>query len=111
MIPGSDAELRIMTGYGREEFGTLYRAFAGRWEIMEREGIERREQYARQRAGKRGPRPAADAYEGHIRNMPPMRDDPQGRRTRATGTGSTPRTYCCLTWYASTATTAGTGRA
>lgn len=72
----SDAELRIMTGYGREEFGILHRAFAGRWELMEREEIERREQYTRQRAVKGGPRPTADAYEDYIRNIPPIRDDP-----------------------------------
>ena len=53
----SDAELRVMTGYGREEFGRLYRAFVKTWEIMEGEELKRREQYARRRAGKRGPRP------------------------------------------------------
>ena len=72
----SDAELRIMTGYGREEFGRLYRAFAGRWELVEREEIERRRQYRLERAGKGGPRPAADAYEDYVKNVPLIRDDP-----------------------------------
>ena len=75
----SDAELRIMTGYGHEEFGRLYRAFAGRWELMEREEIERRRQYRLKRAGKRGPRPAADAYEDYVRSIPLIRDDPARR--------------------------------
>ncbi|MCE2499066.1 MAG: hypothetical protein J4F28_08830, partial [Nitrosopumilaceae archaeon] len=72
----SDAELRIMTGYGREEFGILYRAFAERWELVEREEIERRRQYRLERAGKGGPRPAADAYGDYVRNIPLIRDEP-----------------------------------
>ena len=72
----SDAEMRIMTGYGREEFGRLYRAFVKRWEAMEREEIKRRRKYWEERAGKRGPRPAADRYEDYAKNVPLLRDDP-----------------------------------
>ena len=41
----------------------LYRAFAARWEIMEGEVIEKRRQYKKVQAGKRGSRPVADAYD------------------------------------------------
>ncbi len=75
-VLASDAKLHAMTGYNREEFGMLYRAFVARWEVMEAEEIERRRQYGEARAGKRGPRPAADAYEDYIRNVPLVRDDP-----------------------------------
>ena len=72
----SDAELRIMTGYGREEFGILYRAFAAKWAAVEEAEIKRRQKYWKERAGKRGPRPAADKYEDYIRNVPLVRGDP-----------------------------------
>ncbi len=75
-VLASDAKLHAMTGYSSKEFGMLYRAFAAGWEAMEAEEIERRRQYEKARAGKRGPRPAADAYEDYIRNVPLVRDDP-----------------------------------
>ena len=72
----SDTTLHAMTGYDCKEFGTLYRAFVAAWEVAEAEELERRRRYREGRKGKRGPRPAADVYEDHVRNVPPMRDDP-----------------------------------
>lgn len=72
----SDADLHAMTGYSREEFEMLYRAFAAGWEKIEAAELERRRQYEKERAGMRGPRPAADAYEDYVRNVPLIRDDP-----------------------------------
>lgn len=72
----SDADLHAMTGYDRKEFGMLYRTFVARWEAMEAEEIARRRQYKEKRAGRRGPRPAADAYEDYAKNIPLVRDDP-----------------------------------
>ena len=72
----SDAELRVMTGYGREEFGILYRTFVAKWAAVEEAEIKRRRKYWQERAGKRGPRPAADKYEDYIRNVPLLRGDP-----------------------------------
>ena len=72
----SDARLHAMTGYDRKEFEMLYRAFVAGWEKMEAAEIERRRQYEKERAGRRGPRPAADAYGDYVKNVPLIRDDP-----------------------------------
>ena len=59
----SDAELRIMTGCGREKSGILYRVFAAKWAAIEGAAIGRRRKYRQERAGKSGPGPAGDACE------------------------------------------------
>ena len=51
---------------------------------MKAEETGRRSRYKEERAGRRGPRPAAEAYEDHAKNVPPMQDDP----TRASEPGN-----------------------
>ena len=80
----SDARLHAMTGYTRREFGMIYRAFAARWEAVEAAELDRRKRYREERAGRRGPGPAADVYEDYVRNVPLVRDDP----IRASGRGN-----------------------
>ena len=56
----------------------LYRAFVAGWGAVEGEELKRRRRYEGDRTGKGGSRPAADAYDDHVKNVPPMWGDPTG---------------------------------
>ena len=75
-IMADEKSIYDWTGFDLEKISLIHAAFEEKWEKMERDEIERRDMSAKERQGKRGPRPKAHIIADRRNNMPLIHDDP-----------------------------------